>query len=182
MGTSYWLIKSEPYKYAWDELVKDKWTYWDGVRNYEARNNLKAMRLGDLCLYYHSNEGKEVVGVARVIKESYPDPTTDDERWVVVDVEPVVALKQPVRLADIKAEPALADMNLIRRSRLSVVPVARLEFDRILTLGQTKLRRPASGAKVTKAKKQAAKKTAAKKKVARKRSTGQRAPSGRAIR
>ena len=118
--SAYWLVKSEPFKYAWDELVRDKWTYWDGVRNYEARNNLASMKKGDLLLYYHSNEGKEVVGVARVKKESYQDPTTDDDRWVVVDVSPVVALKEPVTLADIKADPKLAEMQLLRRSRLSV--------------------------------------------------------------
>ena len=160
MARSYWLIKSEPYKYAWDELVKDRWTYWDGVRNYEARNNLAAMKVGDLCLYYHSNEGKEVVGVARVIKESYPDPTTDDERWVVVDVEPVVPLVRPVTLAEIKADKALAEMSLIRRGRLSVVPVARLEFDRVLSMGGTKLPRASQ--------KPAKKKVARKKAAARK--------------
>jgi len=139
MARRYWLVKSEPFKYAWDELVKDRSTFWDGVRNYEARNNLAAMGKGDLVLYYHSNEGKEVVGVARVAKTAYPDPTTDDERWVVVDVVPVVALAEPVSLAAIKADPKLADMQLLRRSRLSVVPVSRAEFDRILSLGKTKL-------------------------------------------
>jgi len=139
MARKYWLMKSEPFKYAWDELVKDRSTYWDGVRNYEARNNLASMKKGDLALYYHSNEGKEVVGVARVKKESYPDPTTDDERWVVVDIEPVLPLKEPVTLADIKADPKLAEMSLLRRSRLSVVPVERTEFNYILKLGKTKL-------------------------------------------
>ena len=112
-------------------------------------NNLGAMKVDDLCLYYHSNEGKEVVGVARVCRESYPDPTTDDERWLVVDVEPVVELAQPVTLADIKAEPALAEMALIRRGRLSVVAVDLLEFQRVLKMGKTSLPR---------AKKKAAKK------------------------
>jgi len=138
-SVSHWLIKSEPFKYPWDELVRDKWTYWDGVRNYEARNNLAAMKKGDLALYYHSNEGKEVVGVARVKKESYPDPTTEDERWVVVDFAPVVALNAPVTLATIKADPKLAEMALIRRSRLSVVPVEPSEFKYILKLGKTVL-------------------------------------------
>lgn len=138
-SVSHWLIKSEPFKYAWDELVRDEWTYWDGVRNYEARNNLAAMKKGDLALYYHSNEGKEVVGVARVKKESYPDPTTDDERWVVVDFAPVVAFAEPVTLATIKADPKLAEMALLRRSRLSVVPVTAAEFRHILKLGKTKL-------------------------------------------
>ncbi len=139
MPRRHWLVKSEPYKYSWDQLVKDRRTYWDGVRNHEARNNLAAMKKGDLLLYYHSNEGKEVVGVARVAGEAYPDPTADDERWVVVDVEPVKALAEPVGLAAIKAEPALAEMALIRRSRLSVVPVTRREFDRVLRMGGTRL-------------------------------------------
>jgi predicted RNA-binding protein with PUA-like domain len=161
MARHYWLIKSEPYKYAWSELVADGSTYWDGVRNYEARNNLRAMKLGDLCLYYHSNEGKEVVGVARVCAESYPDPTTEDERWRVVDVEPVVALKEPVTLAAIKADPTLSEMALVRRGRLSVVPVERLEFQRILGMGKTKL--PRAAAKRAAAKKAVAKKAAGKK-------------------
>ena len=132
-------MKSEPFKYSWDQLVEDKSTYWDGVRNYEARNNLAAMKKGDLALYYHSNEGKEVVGVARVKKTAYPDPTTDDDRWVVVDVAPVVKLKEPVTLAMIKADPKLAEMSLVKRSRLSVVPVERVEFNYVLKLGRTKL-------------------------------------------
>ena len=136
---SYWLIKSEPFKYSWDEFVRDGSTYWDGVRNPEARNNLVAMKHGDLALYYHSNEGKEIVGVARVRKQAYPDPTTEDERWVVVDFAPVVALKAPVTLATIKAEPKLAEMQLVRRSRLSVVPVEKKEFKHVLGLGKTKL-------------------------------------------
>ena len=101
---AHWLVKSEPFKYSWDEFVRDKWTYWDGVRNYEARNNLASMKKGDLALYYHSNIGKEVVGVARVIGEHYQDPTTDDERWSVVDFEPVAPVKEPVTLAQIKAD------------------------------------------------------------------------------
>lgn len=139
MAPQYWLMKSEPFKYSWDQLVEDKSTYWDGVRNYEARNNLAAMKKGDLALYYHSNEGKEVVGVARVKKTAYPDPTTDDDRWVVVDVAPVVKLKEPVTLAMIKADPKLAEMSLVKRSRLSVVPVERVEFNHVLKLGRTKL-------------------------------------------
>jgi predicted RNA-binding protein with PUA-like domain len=153
MARCYWLIKSEPYKYAWSELVADGSTFWDGVRNYEARNNLRAMKLGDLCLYYHSNKGKEIVGVARVCAEFYPDPTTEDERWQVVDVEPVVELKEPVTLAAIKAEPTLAEMALVRRGRLSVVPVERLEFQRVLSMGKTKLpRTPAAARKKTRKK------------------------------
>lgn len=156
MARSHWLIKSEPFKYSWDQFVSDGSTYWDGVRNYEARNNLQAMKIGDLALYYHSNEGKEVVGVARVIGESYPDPTTEDERWVVVDFEPVVPMKRAISLAEIKADPDLAEISLVRRGRLSVVPVEKTEFDHILKLGGTRVPRGAA------AKKTARKKAAAK--------------------
>ncbi len=99
MARAHWLVKSEPFKYSWDDLVKDGSTYWDGVRNYQARNNLREMKVGDYALYYHSNEGKEVVGIAKVTRSAYQDPTTDDDRWVVVDVAPVKALKAPVTLA-----------------------------------------------------------------------------------
>ena len=136
---SYWLMKSEPYKYSWDDLKRDGRTYWDGVRNYGARNNLKAMRTGDLAFYYHSNEGKEIVGVAKIIKESYQDPTTEDDRWVVVEIEPVKAMKNPVSLAKVKADPALEDMALVRQARLSVQPVKPREFKRVLALGDTSL-------------------------------------------
>ena len=139
MGRSYWLVKSEPDKYSWEQFVRDKWTYWDGVRNYEARNNLAAMSRGDLALYNHSNKGKEIVGVARVKKQAYPDPTTDDERWVVVDFAPVVELRSPVTLATVKADPKLTDMQLVRRARLSVVPVEKTEFTHVLKLAKTKL-------------------------------------------
>jgi len=135
MPRRYWLAKSEPFKYSWDQLVADRSTYWDGVRNAEARNNLAAMKKGDLVLFYHSNEGKEVVGVAKVTKESYPDPTTDDERWVVVDLAPVEPLKQPVTLAEIKGDPKLAEIPLVKRSRLSVTPMPKPAFDRILKKG-----------------------------------------------
>jgi len=141
MPMKHWLMKSEPNKYSYADLVKDKSTHWDGVRNFEARNNLAAMKKGDLVLYYHSVVGKEVVGVARVRRESYPDPTSDDDTWVVVDVEPVVAFKQPVTLAQIKAEPKLADISLIRRSRLSVVPIEKAQFQHILKLGKTSIPR-----------------------------------------
>ncbi|MDD9852712.1 MAG: EVE domain-containing protein, partial [Deltaproteobacteria bacterium] len=114
-------------------------TYWDGVRNYAARNNLRAMKKGDLVLYYHSNEGREVVGVARVKGESYPDPTTGDERWLVVDLSPLKPLVQPVALAQIKADPRLAEIALVKQPRLSVMPVTKAAFDRILSLGRTKL-------------------------------------------
>jgi predicted RNA-binding protein with PUA-like domain len=135
----HWLIKSEPSKYAWTELEKDKGAMWDGVRNFEARNSLRAMKTGDLCLFYHSNEGKEVVGIAKVVREAYPDPTSPTEDWSVVDVAPVKAMKAPVGLDFIKSDPALADIALLKRSRLSVVPVSQAHFDYILKLGKTKL-------------------------------------------
>ena len=133
---SYWLVKSEPNKYSWDDLVRDGSTYWDGVRNALARNNLQAMRRDDRVLYYHSNEGKEVVGVAKVTKTAYPDPTSDDPRWVVVDLAPVKALARPVTLAEIKADAALRDIPLVRQSRLSVMPLPRAAFDHILALSK----------------------------------------------
>jgi predicted RNA-binding protein with PUA-like domain len=139
MPRRHWLVKSEPFKYSWDQFVRDGSTYWDGVRNALARNNLRAMQKGDLVFYYHSNEGKEVVGVAWVTREHYPDPTSDDERWVVVDLKPVKALKQPVGLAEIKADAALAEIPLVRQSRLSVMPLEKKDFDRILKLGGTAL-------------------------------------------
>ncbi len=132
---NYWLVKSEPFKYSWDDFVKDGGTYWDGVRNYQARNNLKTMKKGDLVLYYHSNEGLEVVGVAKVASEFYQDPTTDDDRWVVVDLEPVKTLKHPVSLSDIKQEKRLQNISLIKQSRLSVMPVTNEEYDLILKMG-----------------------------------------------
>lgn len=135
MARGYWLVKSEPFKYSWDDFVKDGSTYWDGVRNAQARNNLHAMRKGDRVLYYHSNEGKEVVGIARVTKAAYPDPTTDDERWVVVDLAPVKALARPVPLAEIKADAKLANIPLVTQSRLSVMPLPKAAFDRIVSLG-----------------------------------------------
>lgn len=140
MGTrSYWLIKSEPYKYSFAQLVKDGQTMWDGVRNYEARNSLRAMKQGDLALFYHSNEGKSVVGVARIKREAYPDPTAPGEDWSVVDVEPVAPLRAQVSLDDIRDDPSFAEIALLKRSRLSVVPVSKEHFDRILKLGKTKI-------------------------------------------
>ena len=136
MAKSFWLVKSEPNKYSWDQFVKDGSTYWDGVRNAQARNNLKAMSRGDGVLYYHSNEGKEVVGVAKVTKTAYQDPTTEDERWVVVDLEPVKALKRAVTLAEIKADKKLAKIPLVAQSRLSVQPIDKEAFDYIVTLGK----------------------------------------------
>lgn len=132
---NYFLVKSEPFKYSWDQFLKDKQTFWDGVRNYQARNNLKDMKKGDLVLFYHSNEGKEVVGIAKVIKESYQDPTTTDDRWVVVDLAPLEALKQPVSLQTIKDDVFLKDTALVKQSRLSVMPLKAAEFDRIIALG-----------------------------------------------
>src|SRR5690606_31539029 len=133
---NHWLIKSEPFKYSWAKMLEDKKTFWDGVRNYQARNNLREMKKGDLCLFYHSNEGKEVVGIVKVVKEHYQDPTTDDTNWVVVDVSPVKSLKKPVTLAQIKAEPRLSQIGLVRQGRLSVVGLTKEEFDVILELSQ----------------------------------------------
>jgi len=134
---NYWLIKSEPYKYSWDEMTADGSTYWDGVRSYPARVHLRAMKKGDICLFYHSNEGKEIVGITRVIKEAYQDPTTDDDRWVAVDVETVKVLNKTVTLAQIKANDLLANMALIKQGRLSVGPVQDFEFEEILRLAET---------------------------------------------
>ena len=141
MARSYWLLKSEPVKYSWDQFVKDGSTYWDGVRNFEARNNLAAMKKGDLGFYYHSNEGKEIVGVARVTGESYPDPTADDPRWVVVDLEPVVPFTRPVTLKEIRVDPDLEGIALVRRGRISVVPLTKDEFQHVLKLGKTRVPR-----------------------------------------
>ena len=136
MARTHWLVKSEPFKYSWDDLVKDGSTYWDGVRNYQARNNLREMKVGDYALYYHSNEGKEVVGIAKVTRSAYQDPTTDDDRWVVVDVEPVKPLKTPVTLAQIKADSKLQKIPLVTHSRLSVMPLEKPDFERILELSK----------------------------------------------
>ncbi len=137
--TQYWLIKSEPFKFSWDDLVLLKKDHWDGIRNFQARNNLKAMKKGDICLFYHSNEGKEIVGLCQVVTEHYPDPTDDTGKWVVVDVVPIKPFKRFVTLAEIKATPALADMALLKQMRLSVAPVRAEEFDYLLKLGETTL-------------------------------------------
>jgi predicted RNA-binding protein with PUA-like domain len=134
---SYWLIKSEPDKYPFDRLVADGKTVWDGIRNFEARNNLRAMHKGDLALYYHSNKGKEIVGIARVRREAYQDPSTKED-FSAVDFEPVKPLLVPVTLATVKASTKLRDMMLVKKSRLSVCPVTKAEFQAILTLGKTK--------------------------------------------
>ncbi|MDP1744481.1 MAG: EVE domain-containing protein [Bacteroidota bacterium] len=135
---NHWLVKSEPFKYSWDQFVKDKKAVWDGVRNYAARNNMRAMKKGDLVFFYHSNEGLEIVGIAKVTKEAYQDPTTDDTAWSVVEIAPFKALKHPVTLADIKADKKLADMQIIKLSRLSVSAVKPHEFDHILALSEQK--------------------------------------------
>ena len=137
MNMNYWLIKTEPGTYSWEDLKKDKETFWDGVRNYQARNNLREMKKGDLCLYYHSVNEKSVLGVAKVSKEAYQDPTTDDDRWVAVDVVPDQEFDKPVTLAMVKAEPDLAEMVLVKNSRLSVQPVRPEEFDKIVAMGMS---------------------------------------------
>lgn len=131
---AYWLIKSEPFKYSWDQFVKDGVTFWDGVRNYAARNNLRAMKKGDLAFFYHSNEGMEIVGIAKVAKESYQDPTTEEIAWVAVDFKPHKKLKKPVTLTMVKAENSLAQMALIRLGRLSVQPVLESEWNVIMKM------------------------------------------------
>ncbi|MFN4313468.1 MAG: EVE domain-containing protein [Chitinophagaceae bacterium] len=135
---AYWLIKSEPFKYSWENFEKDKQTFWDGVRNYAARLNLRAMKKGDLAFFYHSNEGTEIVGIAKLVKEAYQDPSTDDERWVAVDVAVHKKLKKPVTLAQIKADPMLKEMALVRLGRLSVQPVTEEEWKRVLQLAGEK--------------------------------------------
>ncbi|QJW90123.1 EVE domain-containing protein [Spirosoma taeanense] len=134
---NYWLVKSEPDKYGWHHFTEQGRAVWDGVRNYQARNNLNAMRLGDQVLYYHSVTNPGVVGLATVVREAYPDPTVpDDPRWVVVELEPVLAFYRAVPLARIKAEPLLANLALLRQSRLSVMPIRPDEFELILKMGQ----------------------------------------------
>jgi predicted RNA-binding protein with PUA-like domain len=135
---NFWLIKSEPFKYSWSQMMADNVTFWDGVRSYPARVHLRAMKKGDFCLFYHSNEGKEVVGIVKVIKEAYQDHTTEED-WSAVDVEYFQELTKPVSLSAIKANPKLSDMALIRQSRLSVGPVKDFEFAEILNMGQTKI-------------------------------------------
>lgn len=132
---NYWLVKSEPCKYSWDQFVKDKRTYWDGVRNYQARNNLNAMQKGDVVLFYHSTEGLAVVGIARVSNEAYQDPTTENQRWVVVELEPVETLQQPVTLGDMQQDQRLQNIALIRQARLSVMPLTKEEFEVIAAKG-----------------------------------------------
>lgn len=135
---AYWLVKSEPSVYSWDDLVKEKETCWSGVRNYAARINLRAMKKGDEALFYHSNEGVEIVAIAKVSKEAYQDPTTDDDRWVAVDIKPVRKLKKAVPLDTIKKDKRLANMDLVRLGRLSVQTVKEEEWKIIMELAGEK--------------------------------------------
>ncbi len=135
----YWLVKSEPDTFSFQQLLNDGSTRWDGVRNYQARNNLRAMKAGDLCLFYHSNIGLEVVGIARVAKEHYPDPTAEKGDWSAVDLTPVKPFTRPVPLTEIKNHPALQQLLLVRNGRLSVMPVSFDEFSVLLQLGSTQL-------------------------------------------
>jgi predicted RNA-binding protein with PUA-like domain len=135
---NHWLVKSEPVKYAWDQLVKDGKTFWSGVRNYQAANNLKAMKKGDQVFFYHSNEGLEIVGICEIAKEYYPDHTDATGKFGMVDVKPVRPLKNPVTLVAIKAEPALSDIALIRQSRLSVMPITAPQWKLICKMGGIK--------------------------------------------
>ncbi len=134
---NYWLVKSEPAAYSWERFKKEGKTMWEGVRNYQARNNLKEMKKDDLVLFYHSVSDKEVVGIAKVVKEHYPDPTADDDRWVVVDLVPVKAFQNPVTLDQVKKDERLENVALVKQSRLSVMPLKREEFDAIVQLGES---------------------------------------------
>ena len=136
---SYWLVKSEPFVYSWEQFQKDGTTSWEGVRNYAARNNLRAMKKGDQVLFYHSNKGLEIVGIAKVDREAYQDPTTDQEAWVTVDLKPFKSLKMPVNFEQVKADPRLKQMDLVRLGRLSVQQVRDEEWKVIMELSQTKL-------------------------------------------
>ncbi|RPD51472.1 MULTISPECIES: EVE domain-containing protein [Chitinophagaceae] len=129
---AFWLIKSEPFKYSWDQFVQDGRTFWDGVRNYAARNNLRAMKVGDQAFFYHSNEGLEIVGIAEVVREAYQDPTSNEDTWSAVDFKPVRKLQQSVSLKTIKEDPQLQQMALLRLGRLSVQPVTPEEWERVL--------------------------------------------------
>jgi predicted RNA-binding protein with PUA-like domain len=136
---NHWLVKSEPTVYSWDQLAKDKQTTWDGIRNYAARIHLRAMKIGDEVLFYHSNEGMEIVGIAKVFKEAYQDPTTDDANWVAVDLKAHKKLKKPVNLLQIKSDKRLKEMALVRIGRLSVQPVSEKEWNLIMELAGEKL-------------------------------------------
>jgi predicted RNA-binding protein with PUA-like domain len=133
---NHWLVKSEPNAYSWDDLQADRKTAWTGVRNYAARNFLRGMKKGDLVMFYHSNVGKEIVGIAKVAKEFYQDPTTEDPNWVAVDIAPFKKLKKTVNLEQVKAEKRLKDIGLVKLGRLSVMPLKAEEFDTIIELSQ----------------------------------------------
>lgn len=135
---NYWLMKTEPSTFSWDDLVRDKKTGWDGVRNFQARNNLKAMKKGDLAFIYHSMEDKAVVGIAKITKEHYPDPK--DNEWVAVEIAPEKKLKRPITLGEVKADKRLSEMVLVKSSRLSVQPVRAEEFDMIIALSEKKIK------------------------------------------
>ena len=143
----YWMVKQEPETYSWDDFVKDGRTDWTGVRNYQARNNLREMKVGDKVLFYHSGKVKEVVGLAEVAKSAYADPTADDPQWVAVDVKPLKPLAAPVQLAAIRYDKRLSQLPLIRQSQLSVMPLTKEEFDVIVTMGSGKQRRSSKGKK-----------------------------------
>jgi predicted RNA-binding protein with PUA-like domain len=139
MPKQFWLVKQEPEAYSWDTFVKDGGTVWTGVRNFQARNNLRAMKKGDAVFYYHSVSGKEVVGIATVAKEAYPDKTAEEGDWSCVDLKPLKALKRPVSLDEVKEDPILREMKLVRQSRLSVTPVTEKEAQRLLAVSESSL-------------------------------------------
>ncbi len=133
-----WLVKQEPEDYSWDDLVRDKKTAWTGVRNFQARNNLRNMKTGDAVLFYHSGKERSVVGIGEVAKAAYPDPTADDDSWIAVDIKPVKRLAKPVSLTDIRANGKLRNLLLVRQSRLSVMPVSKEDFDEIVKMSGKK--------------------------------------------
>src|SRR5713226_7808969 len=137
-ASGYWMVKQEPEGYSWDDLTRDGRTDWTGVRNFQARNNLRQMKVGDRVLFYHSGEQKAVVGIAQVAKAAYPDPTADEDQWVAVDIKPLKPLREPVTLGAIRAHPKLSNLSLVRQSRLSVMPVTKEEFETIIALGEGK--------------------------------------------
>jgi len=143
VASGHWMVKTEPETYSWDDFIRDGRTDWTGVRNFQARNNLRQMKVGDRVLFYHSGKGKSVVGIAEVVRAAYADPTGDDAQWVAVDLKPVKALNEPVPLASIRYHSKLSKLPLIRQSQLSVMPLTKDEFDVIITTGNGKSRRRA---------------------------------------
>ena len=133
---NYWILKSEPDVYSYDDLVKQKIGTWDGVRNYTARNNLKKMEVGDLAFFYHSNIGKEIVGVVKIIKEAFQDPSTEDDRWVAIEVSPLEKLKKTITLKDLKSDPDMQHLELVKFTRLSVMSIEKTDFDKILKMSK----------------------------------------------